>query len=758
MKVQFTKTPVVLKYPLTYERNFHGRLYEKVIRKESGCNADRDNEGTTCGWAMNATSGRPIAESQGFCCGCEKETLLGGEKLLFRSNTKCPAFDFTFWNKPRGAAHCYTFDPDHEHLGFTIGDQHTMSFSIYVDVQVFARDANGTQGPRLEYKSASVRPDKPIDTSRPQIKVELLGDFANYVSPPQVHNKWLFVPWREELRKENLTETAIHRISLTSRQWEWMIVDRDMVTETGECDKIGVDYFGFRNNQANRCDVPEGSCLKNQIVPLRDRDIERVTRGQSPQYLLGRYGSSTFPSGSLGSNCVGCTGVNPTEDIAKPINWDLPRDPLKNLWLQLPVRETQTSVLLVTLDTDDIVYTQTRSPARILKLEVCSFDGKKCGGFESMTTSGFLNVEVENTGFVAADYAVTVTNCSENVLPVAPQQWGIQPKGSQQFQFKLEMGSLRAENNTCDVTVWDSQGLVATARSVAFTTTAPKIEKPPVQSNGTDGELVDPEDPTKGVVMKKATPEFCQQACPNIVNLKCLIDNGCYGRMAKGIAAIAAPVALLGGLFAAWKTGYLSIAIRVLLAFFSFLFCRARTQPAPEPAKQSAASSGKKGGKAARDPSQDDEEGGSGAGKQAKPAQAGMDGSVGMTYKSGKFGKGAPAYDNEPQGAGLLRQRSGSLNRQASIMSAAHQAKGTLLGMNQVLITNPLAVGPEARVGAAPVHMAQPTVLPASTLPAGVASSGQPSAVTQQQQQMIMMQQQLERTRQQRMQISGAHG
>ena len=65
-----------------------------------------------------------------------------------------------------------------------------------------------------------------------------------------------------------------------------MVVDKSYFTLDGsECDKIGVGYFAFQN-QNNKCEVQSGSCLNNQIYHLYKGDEERIISGKSPEYLV----------------------------------------------------------------------------------------------------------------------------------------------------------------------------------------------------------------------------------------------------------------------------------------------------------------------------------------------------------------------------------------------------------------------------------------------------------------------------------------
>ena len=43
-----------------------------------------------------------------------------------------------------------------------------------------------------------------------------------------------------------------------------------------------------------------------------------------------------------------------------------------------------------------------------MPVQVCTFATVSCGGFEALTDTGYLQVAVENTGYISADYLLTV--------------------------------------------------------------------------------------------------------------------------------------------------------------------------------------------------------------------------------------------------------------------------------------------------------------------------------------------------------------
>lgn len=102
----------------------------------------------------------------------------------------------------------------------------------------------------------------------------------------------------------------------------------------------------------------------------------------------------------------------------------------------------RSSLVTLTLNADDIRYIVNRSPGEILSLLVKDF--------EALSRNGHVEIIVGNTGYIASDYWVSVTNCTEGIQAMPAQTATIAPLQSDEFNFDLyaanELGSL----NQCD--------------------------------------------------------------------------------------------------------------------------------------------------------------------------------------------------------------------------------------------------------------------------------------------------------------------
>jgi hypothetical protein len=86
---------------------------------------------------------------------------------------------------------------------------------------------------------------------------------------------------------------------------------------------------------------------------------------------------------------------------------------------------------------------------------------------------------VRNSGYVAADYTVTVSNCSAGVAPVVAQSSGIQAQSNHLFQFELAMQQAGGSNNSCTVAVMDQLGASAASQPFSFYANASDVGSTP---------------------------------------------------------------------------------------------------------------------------------------------------------------------------------------------------------------------------------------------------------------------------------------
>lgn len=280
--------------------------------------------------------------------------------------------------------------------------------------------------------------------------MRLVGDLAPYRQIQVLDGHWLMIPVQPDLSPNEM---------FTENLDMWVVLPPQAVTTTGECNKVGVGYTAFKI-QNEKCNQPVGSCLRNQIYDFEVEDIARIANGMEPLYNITRYGGGYRNQRQLAT--VGEGG---------------------GLALRLPLKGIGPSLVTLEVRADDLQLVVNRAPGKIKFSQVCTFDKKICGGFTSISGTGFLTVQVENTGTVAADFRAGVLGCSGGVLPVVEEYAAIAPSASYNFTFELRMETDLEGNRNCTVVVTDAAGDIADSTVVNFYTNATQYDPPPDESD-----------------------------------------------------------------------------------------------------------------------------------------------------------------------------------------------------------------------------------------------------------------------------------
>lgn len=61
-----------------------------------------------------------------------------------------------------------------------------------------------------------------------------------------------------------------------------------------------------------------------------------------------------------------------------------------------------------------------------------------------MATKGYLTASIQNTGYLPADYTVSVLDCSLGIMPVVAQSAAVAAQETRNFTFTLQVGTARA--------------------------------------------------------------------------------------------------------------------------------------------------------------------------------------------------------------------------------------------------------------------------------------------------------------------------
>ena len=484
LKVSIRKSRVFATYPLQYLRAFNAAPHELIevtgLGKAQRTCKDKSTDGfPTCGWTLSTSTGERLLDSQGFCCGCSMSNAIdqsidgsidgsgmtAGGGSEFRANLDCNVFRTGL--PLQAGAHCMRHGDDW-YSGYSVGASR-MDFDVFIDVSVgnddvetaIGHNQHAQDGPTVS--SLRLGPDVLINrTDDGLVMAELLGDLVHYTSVPTLSDKLLMVPPLDVAG----SLPPVH---------EWLLLDKGMVTLDGsECDKVGVGFSAFRG-QPMRCFRAPGSCLRNQIVDILSEERERTDASRQPLYLLSQFGHG-----------VGTTRSSSAEQ----------RQGGDRVVLRVPIETTANSVLTLTLDARDLVQTINTSPGAILRAIVTGFspsvasawEGSNAtdadgfaGGFEALSASGRVIVEIVNTGNIPAEYHVTVTNCTEGVARVvSPGPITLVPLSPRALALTVEVDSQAEDaSRSCSLQLLDAIGIEIDSRLLSFYTNATVLDDAP---------------------------------------------------------------------------------------------------------------------------------------------------------------------------------------------------------------------------------------------------------------------------------------
>ena len=461
-----------------------------------GCDASPSSDSPTCGWVADGRGDR-IPDSQGFCCMCSVSDGLSdltGSPSTRRGDVSCSLLENGFYlGGSPGSAHCLNFSRQFYH-GHTVGEAR-----IDFDVHVHGSTVVTSVTPEWDL-SVSPR-DRASATPGGDIIVRLLGDLSGYSEVPVLAGKTL---WIEALGQDEyvaeMEEGGGDAVAATHQRdpHRYVLSDPDMYSRDGsECNKINTGFHAFRN-QPNRCEAPVGTCLSNGLAQVIREDDERIALGTTPRHRLHRF-----------------YGGSPPESFW-PNDWD----PDGKLWrLQIPHLSQATSLLYFEMRADGLRFSRNKSPGQIALAQVCTFgETQECGGFEAMTQRGYLDVLVQNSGGVAANYRVRVGNCTAGVLGMEEQLRAIEPGDEFRFTFELYMETPEArEDNECVVYLENEWAEVLDTERVGFYTTATQF------SDGWDNSAR----PGESVAVVGGG-RSCKEKCPGLFDVWCVLRHGCW--------------------------------------------------------------------------------------------------------------------------------------------------------------------------------------------------------------------------------------
>jgi hypothetical protein len=338
------------------------------------------------------------------------------------------------------------------------------------------------------------------------VRTRLVGNFESYQSRASYDSKLFFVPSRP------ITNQRVLRGFKNS-----MLIDKSLVAFQGsDCNKIGVSYSAFRYDQGNQCYGHVGSCLKYQLEDYHSSDAEKMSRSLKGDYMLENFGkfslmAKTKLASSAASASVPQRGVSATT-VERPLHQihTLAAEGTGvevSLWKEETT--TDTSLITLTINADAIKYILNKSSGRILSVTIKDF--------EAFTRNGLLLAAVENTGYVIADYELTIDSCTDGVLPVLAKQVSIAAKSTVKVDFGVRVQVDATQLNSCRLRLFDLLGELLDEKVFNFTTT-------PIKEDGGEQGGVGSNPGRSSSGSSSGGSDSCD-CFP--LNVYCTIANGC---------------------------------------------------------------------------------------------------------------------------------------------------------------------------------------------------------------------------------------
>lgn len=299
VSISVSKSKTIWRYPVSYVQDVNNQPYELIREMGYGsCQANVASDARdqlSCGYVT--IGGQMVEGSEGFCCSCSIGDLLAAENDRGGKNCQSIAEFFDSGD----TAHCLQFDP----LDWAVYNIAPPIATYDVNVAISLLDSNrtddessaGNVSDANQASSSTSDDDNNADDSvhniqvshtspvarldNPQVLVKLVGDLATPTQVFTMENKYLVIPARP---------LSHARVTPEAPMTHAMALDKHLFDLSGRsCDRIGVSYPAFQQDQADRCNRPQGSCLYGQPDAFFREDEERMNQSLSPLYNVRKF-------------------------------------------------------------------------------------------------------------------------------------------------------------------------------------------------------------------------------------------------------------------------------------------------------------------------------------------------------------------------------------------------------------------------------------------------------------------------------------
>ena len=492
ISVNVTKGPVYVRYSLVYVADVNSKPREVVSTTSLlGCVSDTAQlaANPSCGYLY--FRGSPIRYSEGFCCKCSLDQLLGMGSHQ-RGGVQCNLLTSLFTNG--ASVHCLRWGPIWYSLFRIMTPTVESTVVVTVDNQPPTRIVLTSQLPVASANSIN---------NNLNITARLVGSFT-WTRPPTDWGLQMYAASPNVAASTSSSALGDIRVKNSSPLDPFrygMLVPTSNVDLSGDtCNKIGVSFSGFFNNQGDKCSAYVGDCLQNQLD-----DFWSALSG----------GSGLKP------------GVNTCMNISTSVCASIGGQFVTNDGYRLSCVLSDSSAdsptqVLIQLNAKNVAIVRNEAIGRILSISVNAI----------AALSQNLNVVllVQNTGSFQGEFLISVQECKPDglLLPLAGADISIAPNITREASIKIEDSNMTGNAYTCNAIMSDTSGVELSRMKFYFNTTT--------VINARGGQSTDNSTGTadKGSEVPEndsTASDSCNTTCTSFFDVLCFILHACWSKL-----------------------------------------------------------------------------------------------------------------------------------------------------------------------------------------------------------------------------------
>jgi hypothetical protein len=288
--------------------------------------------------------------------------------------------------------------------------------------------------------------------------------------------------------------------------------------------KLGYAFL----SQGNRCQMKVGDCLHNQIYDLYYSDINLITSGKNPNYLI-------------------------YQDKAKKYSFFSDDSQTKKFSYEL--NGVFNTLITLELIADGIKF--------VSNVSTGTLDYFRIDTFQSSTVDGVMQIQVTNTGSLTANFFIYY-NCSDYILPIPGNEFSLTPFQSTSFSNNIYTFNQNFHTHECCATLKNSIGQVIDTITTIFNTTQ-------TIPNNVQNPNMNDTNPSNNSNDSQYQSLSCQQLCPGFFEFVCFVSNKCWGYLARTIIIIMIIIGLLFSILKCIKNGCCCSCVCKILQYITGL-------------------------------------------------------------------------------------------------------------------------------------------------------------------------------------------